>query len=171
MNKVFLGLGSNVGNRLNNILNVIKNFESNHKFSDLDYSSIYETKPYGNIAQNNFLNCVISFNTDLTIHDLFTYVKKIEMQIGRIKREVWGPREIDIDILLYGVLVFEDEKLRIPHKDLLNRDFVLVPLIELDEKIVHPVSNEPIKNILDLLDERFIISKKKIKNLNTIKVN
>lgn len=75
MNKVFLGLGSNVGERLDNISNVIKNLESNHKFSDVKYSSIYETKPYGKIEQNNFLNCVVSFITDLSILDLFEYVK------------------------------------------------------------------------------------------------
>jgi 2-amino-4-hydroxy-6-hydroxymethyldihydropteridine diphosphokinase len=171
MNKVFLGLGSNVGDRLDNISNVIKKLESNHKFSDVKYSSIYETKPYGKIEQNNFLNCVVSFITDLSILDLFEYVKKLEKKIGRIKREVWGPREIDIDILLFGDLIYEYGKIRIPHKDLLNRDFVLVPLLELDENIVHPENNELIKNSLEILDEHFIISKNKIKNLNTIKVN
>jgi 2-amino-4-hydroxy-6-hydroxymethyldihydropteridine diphosphokinase len=171
MNKIFLGLGSNVGDRLKNITNVIIDFENNNEFSDVKYSSIYETKPYGKIEQNNFLNCVLSFNSEISIHDLFAYIKNLELKIGRKKREVWGPREIDIDILLYGDLVFNDAKIRIPHKDLLNRDFVLVPLLELEEYIIHPESKEPLKFSLDLLNERFIISKNKIKNLNTYKVN
>ena len=72
----------------------------------LNIHHFMNTKPYGKIEQNNFLNCVVSFNTDLSILDLFEYVKKLEKKIGRIKREVWGPREIDIDILLFGDLVY-----------------------------------------------------------------
>lgn len=171
MNKVFLGLGSNVGNRLENISKVIKAIENNEKFSNLNNSSIYETKPYGKVEQNNFLNCAVSLFTDLSVFELLNYVKRLEQKIGRQKREIWGPREIDIDILLFGDLVFEDDKIVIPHKDLLNRDFVLIPIIELDNSLIHPVSNKPIKQSLASLEERFIISKFIVKKLSSYKFN
>jgi len=159
MNKVFLGLGSNIGNKKNNINKVIEFFRFDNRFNELQQSSIYETKAYGNIKQENFLNGVISFYTNITLDVLFDIVKELENRIGRKKREKWGPREIDIDILLYGDSVVRNDKLSIPHKDLLNRDFVIVPLIEIDETIIHPVKKKNIKSFLSKLNDKYIISK------------
>jgi len=157
MNKVYLGLGSNVGDKIENIRKVIKEFLLDIRFADVEYSSLYESVPYGEIEQKNFINGVISFSTDLSVDDLFLYTKELEKKIGRVKREVWGPREIDIDILLYEKSVVENDKLSIPHKDLLNRDFVLIPLIELNENLIHPIEKKKLKSFLSELNDKYII--------------
>ncbi|MBK8945931.1 MAG: 2-amino-4-hydroxy-6-hydroxymethyldihydropteridine diphosphokinase [Ignavibacteriae bacterium] len=158
-NKVYIGIGSNVGNRLLNFRKTIKLISENENISDVKISSIYETLPYGNIEQNNFYNAVIYFNTKLTLQELFDFTKSIEKKIGRIKRQNWGPREIDLDILLFNKLVFADEYISIPHKDLVNRDFVLVPLLELSKNLVNPETKIKLKEYLNKLSHKFIISK------------
>jgi 2-amino-4-hydroxy-6-hydroxymethyldihydropteridine diphosphokinase len=159
MNKVYLGLGSNVGDSIGNIRQVIQEFLSDNRFNKVEYSSLYESTPYGNEEQSNFLNGVISFSTDLSLNELFLFTKKLEKRIGRIKRQTWGPREIDIDILLYGDSIVNSDKLSIPHKGLLDRDFVLVPLIELNENLMHPVEKKKIKSFLSELNDKYIIDK------------
>jgi 2-amino-4-hydroxy-6-hydroxymethyldihydropteridine diphosphokinase len=159
MNKVYLGLGSNVGDSIGNIRQVIHEFLTDNRFNEIEYSSIYESTPYGNEKQRNFLNGAISFSTDLSLNKLFLFTKELEKKIGRIKRQTWGPREIDIDILLYGDSIVADDKLFIPHKGLLDRDFVLVPLIELNENLMHPVEKKKIKSFLSELNDKYIIDK------------
>ncbi len=159
MNKVFLGLGSNVGNKSENLKQAINSFRCDNRFENLEVSSIYETEPYGEIEQENFYNGVLSFFTNLDVEEVFKITKEFEKVIGRKKRKTWGPREIDIDILLFGNLVFENEKITIPHRDLLNRDFVIVPLLELDEEIIHPVKNKKIKMFLSDLKDKYIVNK------------
>ncbi|MBK7106210.1 MAG: 2-amino-4-hydroxy-6-hydroxymethyldihydropteridine diphosphokinase [Ignavibacteriae bacterium] len=158
-NKVYIGIGSNVGNRLLNFKKTIKLISENENISDVKISSVYETLPYGNIEQNNFYNAVINFNTNFTLQELFDFTKSVEKKIGRIKRQNWGPREIDLDILLFNKLVFADENISIPHKDLVNRDFVLVPLLELSKNLVNPATKIKLKEYLNKLSHKFIISK------------
>ena len=76
-----------------------------------------------------------------------------------LKRKTWGPREIDIDILLFGDLIIKNDSLPIPHKDLLNRDFVLVPLLEVNDELIHPIEKKKIKSFLSELNDKYIISK------------
>lgn len=159
LNKVFIGIGSNFGDKINNIYKVYYSFIKDSNFSNIKKSSLYETKPYGKIDQDNFINAVFYFETPFSLQQLFNYTKDLEKKIGRIKRERWGPREIDIDILLFNNLVFEDEKITIPHKDLLKRDFVLIPLIEIDDKVVHPKEKKELKKFLINLNDRYIINK------------
>lgn len=159
MNNVYIGIGSNVGDRLENISTAISSFIESEKFKNVKYSSIYETKPYGIVDQNNFFNAVISFETQIELVDLFTYTKHLEKKIGRKKRETWGPREIDLDIILFNSDIIKTERITIPHKDLTNRDFVLVPLLEIDETATHPVSRKPLKSYLDKLEDKYIINK------------
>jgi 2-amino-4-hydroxy-6-hydroxymethyldihydropteridine diphosphokinase len=159
MNKVFLGLGSNVGDKLESINNAINYFLWDSRFFEVKVSSVYESKPYGEIEQNNFYNGAICFLTNLDVEQVFKITKELENRIGRIKRQNWGPREIDIDILLFGDKVLNNEKLTIPHEDLLNRDFVIVPLLELDEEIVHPIENKKIKTFLSELEDKYIVDK------------
>ena len=83
----------------------------------------------------------------------------LERRIGRTKRDRWAPREIDIDLLFFGELIITEDELSIPHKDFANRDFVLVPLIELDEGLVDPISQKKLKSILSDLNEKYIIKK------------
>lgn len=159
MNKVYLGLGSNVGNKIKNIKQAIGFFNWDTRFIDLHASSLYVTKPYGSIEQDNFINAVISFSTNIDHDNLFKITKELEKRIGRIKRESWGPREIDIDFLLFNQIVVRKEHITIPHEDLLNRDFVLVPLLELDPEIIDPVSQKKIKSFLSDLNDKYIIDK------------
>ncbi len=158
-NKVYLGLGTNVGNKKNNLKKTVSKFYENKNFTNIKISSVYETKPYGDIDQDNFLNAVIYLETNYLLHELFVYTKNLEKDIGRKKRKNWGPREIDIDILLYNDLIFNDDKITIPHADLLNRDFVLVPLLEIDETIIHPKEKKEIKQFLSKLTDQYIVKK------------
>jgi len=159
MNKVYLGLGTNVGNKKSNLKRTVAKFKENKNFTNIKISSIYETKPYGEIVQDNFLNAVIYLETSFSLNELFVFTKKLEKEIGRIKRENWGPREIDIDILLYNNLIYKNERITIPHKDLLNRDFVLVPLLEIDDTIIHPEEKKEIKQFLSELTDQYIVKK------------
>lgn len=159
MNKVYLGLGSNLGNSENNVKQAIHYFLWDTRFENLKYSSLYYTKPYGIEDQNDFLNCAISFETKIDLENIFKITKELEKRIGRVKGERWGPREIDIDILLFNDLITNDDKLNIPHSDLLNRDFVLVPLLEIDEELIDPVSQKKIKSFLSELKDKYIIDK------------
>jgi len=159
MNKVYCGLGSNVGDSIENINKAIQFFLWDNRFKNLEVSSLYKTKPYGKIIQENFTNAVISFETKVSPVSIFNLTRELEARIGRINREDWGPREIDIDILLYGDEIIENEQLSIPHIDLLNRDFVIVPLLEINEDIVHPVEKKKIKLFLSDLKDKYIIDK------------
>ncbi|PID57643.1 MAG: 2-amino-4-hydroxy-6-hydroxymethyldihydropteridine diphosphokinase [Ignavibacteriae bacterium] len=159
MTKVYLALGGNVGNVINNFQKVIEVLLQNERIKNIESSSIYETKPYGDVEQNNFINSVISFDTDMNLEKLFDYTKNLEKKIGRKKSEVWGPREIDIDILLFGNNIVKNKKVTIPHKDLINRDFVLVPLLELNEELKHPATKKKIKEYLLKLKHNYIVKK------------
>jgi len=147
-NTVYIGLGSNLGKRLDYIKTAIKLIRKLNSTSIDAISSIYESEPYGNVDQPKFLNCVLKLNTTIEPLDLLTKLKNIEKNMGREKTKRWDPRVIDIDILLYNDLIMDSPELKIPHPDLLNRDFVIKPLLELDENIVHPVKNKKISELI-----------------------
>lgn len=111
-------------------------------------SSIYESAPYGEIIQSEFFNAVFKIKTYFELKELFMFLKSVEQQVGRKVTKKWGPREIDLDILFYNDLIFSDDEITIPHKDLLNRDFVLVPLCEIAPDLVHPSMNKKISEII-----------------------
>ena len=110
-------------------------------------SSIYESSPYGEIEQGEFFNAVIKIKTYLEPKDLFHFLKSVELIVGRKITSKWGPREIDLDILFFNDLIYSDNEITIPHKDLLNRDFVLVPLIEIEPELIHPQLKKKISEI------------------------
>ncbi len=159
MNKIYLGLGTNIGDKENNLKKTVSEFYKNKDFFNIKISSVYETRPYGEIEQENFLNAVLYLETNYTPEEIFIYTKNLEKKIGRKKRKIWGPREIDIDILLFNNSVYNSDKITIPHKDLLNRDFVLVPLLEINKNIMHPVEKKEIKKVLSEITDRYIIKK------------
>ncbi|MBS3969063.1 MAG: 2-amino-4-hydroxy-6-hydroxymethyldihydropteridine diphosphokinase [Clostridia bacterium] len=143
--QVFLGLGSNVGNRkeyLEKAINALKNMP---EITVTGMSSVYETEPFGGVEQNRFLNMVIKIETTLMPAKLLEVIMAIEKDLDRVRTIRWGPRTIDIDILLYGNEVINTRDLTIPHIGLTERDFVLVPLLEIDPDIKLP-SGEPLKN-------------------------
>ena len=115
-------------------------------------SSIYETKPYGVKEQDNFLNAVIKISTSFNLSQLFIFLKNIEDELGSKSNNKWGPREIDLDLLFFNDIVYSDEKIIIPHKEIELRDFVLTPLCEIAPDLFHPVLNQKISDIC--IDEK-----------------
>jgi 2-amino-4-hydroxy-6-hydroxymethyldihydropteridine diphosphokinase len=150
--RVFLGLGSNLGNRLENIFKALEELSRIGKVERV--STVYESPPWGVENQPSFLNCVVELRTDSEPEDLLKAVKEIEQKLGRVKRFHWGPREIDIDILLYGEEVVDETHLKIPHPFIQERDFVLFPLLELDESLKDPREGRPYKYYAERLKNR-----------------
>jgi len=130
----YLGLGSNLGDRKQNIENAISSLEE-IGIVILKKSTIIETDPIGDIAQGKYLNAVLKIFTRISPNNLLTKIKKIETQLGRKKTVPNGPRIIDIDILLYNNFSFKTQKLTIPHPRMFKRNFVMKPLKEIEPKI------------------------------------
>lgn len=134
---IFLGMGSNLGDREENIAAALRLLLENGDIRIEAVSSLYETEPVGLKEQPAFLNCVIQIAAELTPHDLLTRCLKIESCLGRIRTERWGPRLIDIDILFFKGLHIVTDTLQLPHPRLMERNFVLVPLVEIaGDKII-----------------------------------
>ena len=130
-NKVYLSLGSNIGNRQEYIESAIELVGKTEGIKILKKSGLYETSPVGYVEQDLFLNAVIKIKTDFSEREILKIINKIENELDR-KREIrWGPRTIDIDILILSDKKINETDLIIPHKEMLNRLFVLVPLIEI----------------------------------------
>ena len=130
-NKVYLSLGSNIGNRQKYIESAIELIGKTEGIEILKKSELYETSPVGYVEQNLFLNTVIKIETDFSAREILKIINKIENELDR-KREIrWGPRTIDIDILIFSDKKINETDLIIPHKEMFNRLFVLVPLIEI----------------------------------------
>lgn len=149
----YIAIGSNVGNKhlrcqkaISQILKV-----DHHKL--LAQSSFYKTQPFGYLAQDWFINGVIKIETDLEPHQLLGSLKAIESDLGRRKSFRWGPREIDLDLLFYDDEEIQSEDLVLPHPHLHERQFVLIPLAEIDPHLVHPVLKKTIQEILNDLKE------------------
>ena len=129
MPTIFLGLGSNLGDRRKNIGAALEELQK-HGITIQKISSIIETEPLGGPAQGKFLNAAVKAQTTLSPHELLTTVKTIEKTLGRTDTGRWGPRPIDIDILLYGDEKISTPELTIPHPRMKERDFVMQPLGE-----------------------------------------
>ncbi|MFH1823664.1 MAG: 2-amino-4-hydroxy-6-hydroxymethyldihydropteridine diphosphokinase [Candidatus Firestonebacteria bacterium] len=145
---VYIGLGSNLGHRLNNLKKAITLLKEKKDISLIDTSSVYETQPVGNVKQNKFLNLVIKIKTSLTSFNLLNKCNEIEKRLKRKKIVKWGPRTIDLDILFFGNKIIKTRELTIPHKLLHKRKFVLVPLVEISPNLMHPVFKKSVKKLL-----------------------
>jgi 2-amino-4-hydroxy-6-hydroxymethyldihydropteridine diphosphokinase len=117
-------------------------------------SSLYDTEAVGEVHQPNFLNAVAQLDTELTARQLLWNLLLIEKRLGRVRTQRWGPRLIDLDLLLYGQQVIEEPDLRVPHPEIIRRSFVLVPLVELDPLLVHPVTGQTLVSHLSHLGAR-----------------
>jgi len=136
---VYLGLGSNLGNRKENIKQALKSLRAN-KIQIKKLSSIIETDPVGGPPQGKFLNGVAKATTSLSPKKLLSTVKSIEKILGRKKGPKYGPRTIDIDILLYGQKQIKSSKLTIPHPEMFKRDFVMRPLKQIAPRLAKRLS-------------------------------
>jgi len=153
-NRAFLSLGSNIGKREDSLYKAIKQLEDTGHIAVLNYSSIYETDPVGYTEQNTFLNLVIEIVTDYLPTELLDTCLGIEKRMGRKRVIRWGPRNIDIDILLFNNQRIETEKLQIPHPRMKNRAFVLVPFKEIASEIMVPGINQTINELVERISTK-----------------
>jgi 2-amino-4-hydroxy-6-hydroxymethyldihydropteridine diphosphokinase len=150
--KVFLALGSNLGDKLSNLILAEKLLEEND-VNILKKSKIYITPPYGYEAQDDFLNECVLGETLLPPLDLLNTIHDIEKRLKRKRIIHWGPRTIDIDILFYGKDIIKLPNLTIPHPEIQYRPFVLRPLMDLDPDFVHPLLNESIACLYSKIED------------------
>jgi len=158
-NIVFIGLGSNIGDKIENLRKAADKIEKDPFCSVQSLSSFYESKAFGNLEQADFINAVIKINTQHSPETLFQILKKTEKEIGRKENARWGPREIDLDILFYNDLIYSSVNLKIPHKGISERDFVLIPMSEIEPEFVHPEINKKISDICTSVKFKTIINK------------
>lgn len=151
MQRVYIGIGSNLGDR---VLNCKQSIDGTASFSDVTaVSSYYETEPVGNENQPLFINCAIEIISDITPHQLLAELSRIENRLGRVREKKWGPRTIDLDIIFFGDEIIDDADLKIPHPEAHKRRFVLEPLAEIAPTLVHPVLNATVAELLSRLED------------------
>ena len=154
--RAYLGLGSDMGDREASLNAAVTRLAGNPSTTILKSSSIYETAPWGFTDQPDFLNCVLEIETRLSPLALLVQAKDVEQEIGRQPSRQYGPRLIDVDILLYGseTLHLADPDLQIPHPRMEQRAFVLIPLAELAGELTHPTLHRTISEIAGKVEGR-----------------
>ena len=161
LNTAYVALGSNRGDKLRYLKKAVEEINKKNDCKVVSVSSVYETKPYGNIEQPNFFNCAAEIKTSNSLIGFFHLLKTIESELGRTKTVKWGPREIDLDLLFFNNEIYSDDEVKVPHKEIPNRDFVIVPLCEIAPNFIHPELNLKICDICN--SEKNIIKKLKQK--------
>ncbi len=165
MSVVFIGLGSNLGERLTMLQNAIEHIEELPTTEILATSSVYESTPIDRSEQNPFLNAVCKITTDLSPTVLLTALKKIEHKLGRPERYArWSPRPIDLDILFYDDQILQQDDLTIPHAEIHNRKFVLLPMLELED-FFHPRLKKRLSTLLAETIDNSAIYKREVLSL------
>jgi 2-amino-4-hydroxy-6-hydroxymethyldihydropteridine diphosphokinase len=152
VNKAYLGLGGNIGDKKGNIVKAIDLIGNHEEIQVSKISSYYETEPVGYIEQEWFLNIVIEIITSLKPIDLLEYCNHVEKELKRKRIIRWGPRTIDIDILLYEGFNSKSERLTVPHERMCERAFVMIPLYEINPNLI--VNGIDIKNIVNDLGDK-----------------
>jgi 2-amino-4-hydroxy-6-hydroxymethyldihydropteridine diphosphokinase len=155
----YIGIGSNLGDSLQNCREAINRLSQIKEIQIKIISSFYETEPVGNVEQDWFINAVVEIETTLAIRDLLHILQNIEKSLGRVRKEINGPRTIDLDLLFYGQQIIQDTDLIVPHPELHKRSFVLEPLSEIASYFIHPVFGISIRGLTDRLEDNKIIKR------------
>jgi len=156
MATAYIGIGSNLGNRQENCLRAIELLQRGRVIVT-KRSSLYETEPWGMKDQPRFINMVIQIETSLEPKELLTVLKDTEKEIGREKLSKWGPRTIDLDILLFDDIILHEDNLTIPHPLMHERDFVLRPLCEIAPDIHHPLLKSSMYELMQQFHKKSLI--------------
>src|SRR5690554_3167182 len=152
MARVYLSLGSNLGDKVNYLKQAVEHLQKHEKIIITKTSSLYETSPVDYENQDNFINQVIEIETTLSPYELLAYCQEIENNLGRKRIIRFGPRTIDLDILLYNDLQLNEEDLIIPHPRMTNRAFVLIPLFEINKNIF--INDVAISDLVERIKEK-----------------
>lgn len=145
---VYIGLGTNIGDKRQNLTRALEELAKRPEIRINRVSSLYQSEPWGNKDQDDFLNQVVEIETRLSAWDLLHLLHTIEINMGRQRETKWGPRIIDLDILLYGDVVLQTEELQIPHALMRERLFVLIPLQEINPEVVFPDDGSTLREVL-----------------------
>ena len=145
----FIGIGSNLGDKLSQCEKAVSEILNIDRHKLLAKSSLFKTQPIGYTLQDWFVNGVLKIETDLEAPELLRKLKMIESRLGRTGTFRWGPRTIDLDILFFDDIEIHTEELQIPHPRIQDRQFVLVPLAEIDQNLIHPVLKKTIRELLN----------------------
>ena len=156
---IILALGTNIEPREQYLKDALAKIVDNNLKIILE-SSVYETPAWGGVADQNFLNMCIEVETELEAYEVLDTIQKIELELGRVRKEHWGNRTIDIDIITFNDLIFNDERLIVPHKYIHDRNFVLAPLAEMYGNI--KIAGKNIKESLDKITEPISVYKEKL---------
>ena len=148
----YIGLGSNLQNPRAQIKNALNSLQDNDGIDVVDVSSLYESKPLLDMPGPNYINAVCKIDTSLSAIDLLDICQSIEDNQKRIREVKWGSRTIDLDILLYEQQVISSDRLSIPHPEMIDRAFVMVPLCEIDKEINVPLLG-PVKSLMERINK------------------
>ncbi len=158
-----IALGSNLGNSIFNLSSAIKELRKIGHVSKI--ADVYISEPYGYKHQDNFYNTAILLKTNKQPLELINIINKIEKKLKKNKRIINGPRNIDIDIIFYGKNKYSFNNLIIPHPRAIDRDFVLIPILDIDPLLKHPTEKKSIKTLSAKLEKNYIIKKLSYRNL------
>ena len=156
---IILALGTNIEPREQYLKDALAKIVDNNLKIILE-SSVYETPAWGGVADQNFINMCIEVETELEAYELLDMIQKIELELGRVRKEHWGNRTIDIDIITFNDLIYNDERLIVPHKYIHDRNFVLAPLVEMYGSI--EIDGKNIKESLEKITEPISVYKEKL---------